>query len=438
MSSIIDFLRRQLFMILCAVGGVVGLVLIVTGYMAMPKVMSQMKQSESLYNGLMDIERKSANRRFIAQAERRIAEIKQVRDEVVGKAAALHRFVPLVEGVFPNGNKEKRMAFRDAYEQAMKELYVAMRAGEPPTSAEIKIWEDKIIEEKYQREQREKDPSQPPPPPIGAPYNEAGVLTPDGARIKAEERASIAKAQQIDIYAVRWEDVRAQDRDRVSSLHFDPAMRPRATLEAPTIEECWWAQVGYWIQKDVVDAIIAANKEAGQKLPDPKKDVWVVNLPVKELISIRVRPGFLGDTPDATAALAPAGGYSEALPPGSADLVFTHTTSSADVDVVQFTLKVVVDQREILKLVEKICSDRFYVNLRIDYRKVPPNRLMKGKIYGPAPVVNAVMDFEAIMVGRGVGEGDESYSEFRRLMPPSVCEEYGIDCPEHEEAGEDS
>ncbi len=432
MSSVVDFLRRQLFLILCAVGALIGIGLMVTGYMAMPKVLEQMKAAETIYTGLGSVQNQSANGKFIEAAEKHIREIKQSRDEVVGKAASLHQFKPLVDGVFPDGNTEKRTEFQKKYMQAMTELFMSLRPGEPPDATEIRFWEDKIEEERYKRAQQEKDPSQPPPPPIGPTHNEAGVLTPDGARTLPEERASIAKAQQIDTYAIRWDNVKAGNKEKVSSLQFDDKMVPKATLEAPEIDECWWAQVGYWIQKDVVDAIVATNKEASEQFPEEtrRRDTWVANLPIKELISLRVKHGFVEEKPESASQPAAPGGYNAADPPDSCTLFFTQTCSSAEYDVIHFTVKMVADQRDLLKFVEKLTSNHFYNNLRIDYRRVPPNRGMKGKIYGPEPVVNVVMDFEAIFVSGGVGEGEKTFSEFRRLMPPTVCEATGVECPE--------
>jgi hypothetical protein len=81
-----------------------------------------------------------------------------------------------------------------------------------------------------------------------------------------------------------------------------------------------------------------------------------------------------------------------------------------------------MDQRDIPRLVNRICKNRFHTLLRIAYEAVPPNRRMRGKIYGAEPTVNVVMDFETIMLGK----------VFRGLIPPEVCEFYEIDCPETE------
>ena len=86
-----------------------------------------------------------------------------------------------------------------------------------------------------------------------------------------------------------------------------------------------------------------------------------------------------------------------------------------------------MDQRDILKLVEQISNNRFYTLVRAAYKEVPPNSMLTGKIYGSEPAVNAVLEFEFVMLG----------GLFREWMPVVVCEKYGIKCPEREEAKDD-
>ena len=108
-----------------------------------------------------------------------------------------------------------------------------------------------------------------------------------------------------------------------------------------------------------------------------------------------------------------------------AEKVFTGTTSNATFDVLQFSLKLVMDQRDIPHLIEKLTTNTFHTLLRVAYHAVPVNRDMVGKIYGPEPAVVVVMDFETVMLGE----------VFRPLMPRVVCERlveegYSIVCPE--------
>jgi hypothetical protein len=74
---------------------------------------------------------------------------------------------------------------------------------------------------------------------------------------------------------------------------------------------------------------------------------------------------------------------------------FANANVSNDLfDVVQFTVKLVVDARDIPLIVDEICRNKFHRPLRIDYSEEPPNLSMTGKIYGSEPTARVVMDFE--------------------------------------------
>ena len=131
------------------------------------------------------------------------------------------------------------------------------------------------------------------------------------------------------------------------------------------------------------------------------------------------------DAEDEVFGAAP-GGYEEALPPGNPETVFTRSGQSEAYDVIQYSVKLVMDARDIPALVDRICKNSFHTLLRISYEAVPVNRKMVGKVYGSGPVVNVVLDFETILLGE----------VFRPLLPEYVCEEYDIDCPERIEEEE--
>ncbi|MBU0717268.1 MAG: hypothetical protein KJ749_03390, partial [Planctomycetes bacterium] len=222
-----------------------------------------------------------------------------------------------------------------------------------------------------------------------------------------------------------------------SSLDFDPAMEDTGSLDAPTPEEVWRAQLGYWIQKDIVNAIVALNEEAAGEVgsrPEGAADgeekggaiTWVGTMPVKDVISIRISPEYvIADPDDEGYDGAAADGYQEALPPGSPVKVFTVTSSTNAFEVLQFTVKLVMDQRDVLRLVDKLYSNSLHTLLRVAYKAVEPNKDMVNKIYGSEPTVMVVMDFETVMLG----------DIFRPMMPAGVCEVlqgagYGMTCPE--------
>jgi hypothetical protein len=143
------------------------------------------------------------------------------------------------------------------------------------------------------------------------------------------------------------------------------------SADAPTSEEVWRAQVGYWIQRDVVEAIADVNNAAGEVLKAAGQDRWVGTMPVKDVISIRLGSDFYVPPEGQLYPLPEPGGYAPAVPAGTAETVFTKTASGPYFEVVQISVKLVMDQRDVIKLVERISNKRFYTLVRVAYKEVP-------------------------------------------------------------------
>jgi len=413
-----DFVRRHLFYILCGLAAAGGIALAVTGMGAMPAVRAEMDKAQKLYRDLDTLQTTPVNQAVIADRRQRIDSIKGERAAVGEKAKELQPYRPLIDGVFPGGDANARREFRKAYAAEMKRLWESLRCGEPAAEADVAAMRDRIDEEIHRKKLSE-DPSSPAPKSDAAPpaTTPAGVLTVDGARGDAVARAHIAAAQRIYCYGVSWETAKPPERE--SSLRFHPKMVDQGAVTPPELADIWEAQVGLWLQTDVVNAIVAVNEEAAQGAKERNEDRWVGMMPVKEVISIRPATDLYVKSDEAKYVGAAPGGYGAALPPGTGNTVFTQSVSGEFYEVAQFTLKLIMDQRDIPRLIERLSERSFHTLLRVSYRAIEPNVSMKGKIYGPEPVVNVVMDFETIMLG----------DVFRSWMPAEVCEEYTIACP---------
>jgi len=442
-----DFLRRHLFFIICGVVSATGIAVGVMGIQRMPKVQEEMKNVAQLYDALGAIQNKPVGRDRIEAEQKRIDSITYDKKKMLDKAESLYGYKPpdpsafpgekeLREGVlrelqkltllgsaFPNGNAIARSEFRRKYLEAMDALLVSLRSGLPATPREIAEFADKIENERVRAKEEGLDPAS---TEDGLERTPAGVLTRTGVKQDAVARANIAKAQQIFCYALSIAD--AKPPLQSPALDYQKAMANVASLDAPTFEDVWWAQIGYWVQKDVVSAIAAVNEAAAEAVRKRGEEAWVGNLPVKEVISIRVSDEYVSRDSTYEAPGAPPGGYDPALPPGTPETVFTHSGQADWYEVRQFTVKLIMDQREIPALVARLCTNSFHTLLRVAYEAVPPNKDLTGKIYGPQPTVNVVMDFETIMLG----------DLFRPLMPTAVCEYYGITCPERAAVDEES
>lgn len=418
-----QFLKANLFYIICGVVAVLGLAGGVVGMGKMSSVKENLGKAVMLHGSLSGLTNQPVNAEFIRAEENRIDQEKRNHDQIVDRARALATYEPLLPDVFPDGDREKRLAFRRAYRQAFNKVFAGGNYGTSATLEQVNAAKAEIrLEQKLGQ-----DPDGEPTKPTVSP---AGVLTQEGAMKDAVARANITLAQQHFCYYQPFEAL-----DRASTLEFYPAMAVDDPLSAPTIQDCWAAQVSLWIQQDVVDAITRTNEQEAQRLTELGQNPWVAVLPVKEILSIRVHPYHITtsmvqpsnpDSGDGARVVKQGSspiGRQPAGPVGSADVAWTGGASDAVFDVLQFTVKLVVDERDLPSIINEICRDRMHNLLRVSYVSVPPDPLMQGRIYGSEPTVNVVLDFETYMLGE----------VYRRWMPDVVLQAYGLQRPASQE-----
>lgn len=415
-----DFLKRHLFFILCGAGGAVGIALGVTGLQAMPKVLTEMKAAEGVYKNLESLQSKPVNESVIEAENARVQSVIGDCGKVIARTGeTCADYQPLVEGVFPNGPPLKLMEFRTKYHEAMKELLARLNSGGPASASDVELMRRKIEDEKAEaaRPGSESGDGTLARELSGEPKNAASVLTRAGVRQDAHARADIQAAQRIFCYAVISFDQKPNE--PVSSLEFVAALKDTGTVDAPYPDEVWRAQVGYWIQRHIVNAIAEVNNEAAEAARAAGQDPWVGIMPVKDVISIRLGLDLYVPPQGELYAVPEPGGYGASVPAGTAETVYTHTASGPYFEVVQIAVKLVMDQRDIPKLVERISNNSFYTLVRAAYKEVQPNLSLTGKVYGSEPTVNVVLEFEFVMLG----------DIFRKWMPEEVCDKYAIHCP---------
>jgi hypothetical protein len=437
------FLRRHLFFIICAAVAAGGIALGVLGMKGMPEVKARMEDRAKVYRELQSLASSPVNQERIDVEQRRIDEINADRDQMMAKASEVNHYEQLVDGFFPGIAFDKEEDFRKGYvrelRKLMKMLNPNLPEGEKATPAEdfdFEFWADMIQKEQEEatRELRGVDgPVDRTPVGIsGPPYSKGMVLTRDGARFDSIARAHMDKAQKIYCYTSDFIGGDDRSEDGTPSLEFESYVQPIGKLERPSPEALWRAQLGLWIQGDAVRAIAKINDEAAETYRKGLEETegrrtppWVGIMPVKEIVSIRLSNDYI------TAEADPTVGYEAdikdmkaALPGGSSETVFTGTVGTEWYDVLQFTVKLVMDQRDIPELVDEITKNRFHTLLRVSYEAVPVNRRMRGKVYGDDPTVLVIMDFETIMLA----------DPYRCWMPPSVREALGVECPREPEA----
>ena len=430
-----DFLKRQLFFIICGVVAVLGIVLGVLGLRGMPAVMAEMQGAESLYRNLTSLRSDPVSKEHITFEEQRIESIVNDLDRISAKARELGKYEQLVDGMFPRCDLEQENRFREQYVIKIEELLNSLNNGRPAREArpateyDIDFMRDEIAKEerKMNMDRYLADDASALPVDEEGPYFTPGmVLTKSGALKDPVARAHMSVAQSLLCYVnLPEERIKKGVEGEIA-----PAIEPVDEVplsgqlgDRPSTAVLWHAQVSLWLQTDVVEAINRVNRKAAAEYEESIRDqpraqpAWVGVMPVKDVISIRVSDYVVDPESTYSNYGMPEGDF-EALPLGSGE-VFTGSICNDMYDVVQFTVKVVMDQRDIPLLIQEICRDRFHTPLRVSYKVVPPNHRMYGKIYGSEPVVSVVLDFETIMLGE----------IYRPMMPVAVLEELGYEVP---------
>jgi hypothetical protein len=356
-------------------------------------------------------------------------------------------------GVFPKAEKTATpFAFQEKYRKKAERLRLGLGAGTLPTQVEIEeeaqnVEDLLLLEAEQKAEEEGGEPvrssraprvaaaGRTPVPPMGGsgrmgPSSESslgagGRFGPGessqsmGGRSFAPSRASGPRLPGVSSREPKYDPTyRARVAKAKSILcYYDPGsfhVSPIAYEQAsPAPEEMWYAQVGLWVQEDVVKAIAELNKEAADQVRDA--DPCVEHVPVKRLVLMRVlgyergdELGFLQFGAAGTAQIANEL-YGASL---------TGRQCNEQFDVVRFMVSVVIDQREVLQLIDRISRVNFYQCLSVSYEAVDREQeTSEGYFYGTAPVVEATLGFEGYMSREVYGE----------LMPAEVRRELGID-----------
>lgn len=217
----------------------------------------------------------------------------------------------------------------------------------------------------------------------------------------------------------------------------------------PDVEQMWYAQLELWIQKQVVDAITRINQRAAEKLAESGKKAWVGTLPVKDVISIQISQYYLIEGKEATnqtgnrGAGGPGGPggrggrggrgggnargpeIERAFPPADWSKVFTQNKSTDLYELLQYSVRLVIDARDLPTVLAGLCEESFSTPLSVSYSDMEPNTSMTGKIYGDEPVIELTVDFETVMFS-------DLYLD---IMPDPILELVNKQRPEKKEEG---
>ncbi len=424
MKAALAILKQHIFNIACGLCVVAAIALGVVGMGKMSDVVTELEKVKALHGKFAPASRKPTNYLTIKSEKARVETVKRYYNALIEKAYEINRYEPLKpppgEQFFPTPTRHGPLTFERVYMSAFDAMLLELGACQPPGELEIEREEEIISEEKRAEASFNLDSDQPGSSGTRgkrgksggdtATKHPSGLITYAGAMESAEARASIRIAKRGRCYA---------------SLQSFDIRRAMFAGMSPNVDDMWAAQLSLFIQQDVVHSIARINDQAVKDVRVEGGKAWVGVLPVKELISIRTSDYLPGEekTPANESRLL---GSVVPLPAGSSASVFTKTDSTDLYEVIQFTVKMVVDLRDLEVIIDGISRDRFHTLLNVGYvydRKYLENLDMEGKIFGSEPTAIVVLDFETIMFG----------DIYRRLMPDSVLSKIGKERPKDED-----
>ena len=200
------------------------------------------------------------------------------------------------------------------------------------------------------------------------------------------------------------------------SFDYHPGIPPLATNQLPDILDIWAAQIGLWIQEDVVKAIVQSNVGKRSVRDAVIKRLVRIDIP-KEYITRKGRVPMTGtgvtsmaagrgrqpvaaatDVPVVTANTAAA---------LARDYTFTPTgrICNSVYDVVHFNVKVDIDPTHYEAFIANLTNNRFITILRTDMKAVDREEAMQnGFVYAGSPVVQLDLKCEAIFFRQWTSE----------------------------------
>ena len=446
MKPVLQFIMTHLISLICGVVAIVAIVFGVLG-MSASTVVDKMNGEISRIqaSSIKSLRSKPQNEETIAKVKRRGEMFEAEYSRTLEEANRINRREVLMGGVFPKAEKTATpFEFKELYRTTVGRLWFKLDAGTLPTEVEIQEEEQNVadllvLEAEQKAEEEDDDPGRPPavaqrgsgrtravlpaargrpgPPgggnPRGGPGRPSSVRGPGGAgggysaptvsssepKYNATYRARVNKAKSILCYYDQ------------NTFHTSPIAYTDA---APTPEDMWYAQVGLWVQEDVVKAIAELNREAANRVTEG--DPSVEHVPVKRLILVQVI-GYEGG-PEGR-ILFPIAGVTQSMQEVTAGASsLTGRKCNEQYDVVRFIVSVVVDQRETLELIDRISRANFYQCLSVSYEAVDHAlETSEGYFYGTDPVVKLTLGFEGYMA-RDV---------YEEMMPSTVRAILGIE-----------
>lgn len=351
------------------------------------------------------------------KGEELVAQMEKQSQGVMKKAIERNRRTPLVATAFPKPRGAALPEFKRLYHQRLRDGFrQQIRGTVPPNPTEVatererlwnEVWLPKVPVQGGQRinEQQVKEQFE----------DEVVPSLPDQLRVARSQAGAVYIHEPV-----------AQG-GFMGSFDISKDIPRPETQQIPTLVDAWAAQLGLWVQEDVVAAIVATNAAGG---PQSTTDRSVV----KRLVKVEVIPAYItkagpvaiaqanqaanarGPQPAADPALEQAAGT-------ASDLAKVYTVSPTGrvcnslYDVMHFSFTVDVEAEQYQAVLANLANNRFITVHGIDLLALDGARYQAaGLVYGAKPVVQMTVKAETIF-----------FREWTKpLMPEAVQQLLGI------------
>jgi hypothetical protein len=416
-----DFIKKNLIMVISAAVALLAIVLIVMGIFKVSGVKDELAEVQSQFSTIDDLGRgvsveKDGQRLNLIPNEKIVEQMKALSaqskaqglkllerslKESIGydpKTSKIKREL-MVEGIFPTPISDAQpWKFQAQYRVAIDDMLKTMKAGAVPNPQDIEEAEEQFAQD------------------MGFLLDDLG-----NTNTKTTRRASLTQQPQNLQEELKAGAIVAAAKNRAekikvycdqSNLDVITEVYTNTGGTPPAAESMWWAQLSIWLQQDVAQAVAQANSDAKNVRQSVVKRITSVGI----MHGYLLKDGFVG--------------REQSQLPES----FTSMKSGNYYDVLRLSVTAVVDARKIPQFIDSMYKQGQYVLYSwsvSDIKDIPANANVSGgntsygniKIdtlydYGTAPVVLLTTYWETYLLSDFYHWGIVGYDLDKKTSKP--------------------
>jgi len=354
--------------------------------------------------------------RVIEKGKQVVGKVHAEAEKLGQKAMEMNKRDPLVANALIIGREPFMSSFKQEYYAGLDELRKAMGSTTVPTEDEIRLRVDEVWKNDYE--------------PL---IKKVGDVAQNEQQVREEfetRKKDIPKMMRMERAVQHVMYVNPEKpgttpgttNGMTTSLDYHPGIPAMDVKDLPNVIDIWQAQLGYWIQQDVVSAIIESNKGAKN----------VEDAIVKRLIRADIKKEYMTKTGPLAIAMAVNASNIPAPQPGQAEeaatgpqrffgYTVTGRVCNPQYDVMHFTVTVDADAQRFETFVNNLTHGKFITVIRLNVRGVDRELIQqRGYYYGKNPVVRTEIKCEAIFFRSWTADPQHP------LMPANVQKLLGI------------